>query len=85
MIKIVSFINFIILIYVMTEAIRRYTTIRISKDLKKKLDSVTSKNESYDEVLEKLIEESHSIKTVERSFLREMERKRYVKFEDIQW
>ncbi len=69
----------------MVEVINNYTTIRISRELKSKLDSISSKNESYDDVLEKVINSSLAIKSVEKDIISELKKKKYVDFDDIEW
>jgi predicted transcriptional regulator len=69
----------------MVADVKDYTTIRISRDLKDKLDNITLKSETYDEVLGKLIGQSHTTRFIEKSIIEELDKKKFVKLEDIEW
>jgi hypothetical protein len=69
----------------MNTTLNDFTTIRISRSLKAKLDSITSKNESYDQILKKVIGSSLAIRAVEANFISELKKKKYVDFDDIEW
>jgi len=69
----------------MTQAINNFTTIRITRDLKNKLDSISSKNESYSDILDKIVSESLAVRTIENSIVSELKNKKYVDFDDIEW
>jgi len=67
------------------EVINNFTTIRITKTLKNKLDSISSKNESYSDILDKIVNESLAVKTIEKSFIEGLQKRKYVDFDDIEW
>lgn len=62
-----------------------FTTIRITRSLKNKLDKISSKNDSYATILEKIIDNSYFTKNIESSIVKELQKNRYVDFEDINW
>lgn len=64
---------------------KQYTTIRITRTLKDKLNNIATKNETYSDVLEKVIEESLTIKAVERKILNAVRTKQYEDLDDIEW
>ena len=69
----------------MSQALNNYTTIRISRELKSKLDKMSSKNETYSEVLDKIVSGSFAYRQVEESIIDELKTKKYVSLDDIKW
>jgi hypothetical protein len=62
-----------------------FTTIRVSKLLKEKLDTLCGKNETYNDLLEKFIDSSYDLRLMEKEILDELKKKKYVEFDDIEW
>lgn len=69
----------------MSQALNDYTTIRISRELKSKIDKMTLKSETYSEVLDKIISGSFAYRQVEESIVDELKTKKYVDLDDIKW
>ena len=69
----------------MTEIMNSFTTIRITRDLKDKLDKISSKNESYCDILDKIVSKDLAVRGIEDSIVSELKNKRYVDFDDIEW
>lgn len=62
-----------------------FTTIRISKTLKNRLNKISSKGETYNDILEKLLNESQTAQIVENTIIDELKKKKYIEFGDIKW
>lgn len=53
--------------------------------MKNKLDNIAIKNQNYSDVLEKIMEESATIKAVERQILKAVRTKQYEELNEIEW